>query len=188
MSVQPSRSEIKRRIREVERLVTELAGLPPAEIENLALDPELIDLLLETRGLKGGARKRQLKYLTKRLRDRDNRDLYQCLRRKKGKKLARDKIFHHLEFLRDSLLDEAIEARKKMQVRGEDLPDTWDSKTVGAIRTELPTVNEIELRRLSALFARNRRKRHAREIFRLLQAASLQDERRKITKPVPAKQ
>jgi len=166
-----SRSEVKRRIKEVEKLVQALAALPPAEIPRMPLAEEWQELFLEIPALKGGARKRQIKYLTKILRDRDNQDLYRFLSDRKGDSLARDRDLHRLEYLRDTLLAEAVEAERELRAVRESLPDDWSSRTVETIVARWPAADAVMLRRLSAMFARTRNKRHAREIFRILQAA-----------------
>ena len=69
MDSQLSRSEKKRRAKALEQLVQELASLPPGEIAKLPCDKDLRDEILAAGSLKSGARKRQLKYATKLLRE-----------------------------------------------------------------------------------------------------------------------
>ena len=79
MSVRISRSEQKRRIKEVEKLVRELAELPEPVLKKLPGDKELRLLFIETLGLKGGARKRQIKYITRYItKNLDNKPLAGC--------------------------------------------------------------------------------------------------------------
>ncbi|MBI4792885.1 MAG: DUF615 domain-containing protein, partial [Deltaproteobacteria bacterium] len=63
-----SRTEKKRRARNLEQLGAELAELSPQEISKLPCDQFIRDEIMAVRDLKAGARKRQLKYLAKNLR------------------------------------------------------------------------------------------------------------------------
>lgn len=166
-----SRSEQKRRIKQVEKLVEELAVLPAGLLNELPVEEEIQELFLEVAGLKGGSRKRQIKYITKLLRDEPNEELYAFLEKRKGTALQKKKQFHEVEYLRDILVEEAIVARRAAKAEHMDLTEDWSSKVVKDIIAELPTVDQHELHRLSFLFAMSRNKQHSREIFRLLQAA-----------------
>ncbi len=176
MSVRISRSEQKRRIKEVEQLVRELVELPEPVLKKLPGDKELRLLFLETLGLKGGARKRQIKYITRYIiKNLDNAPLaglYDFLGGLKGEKLKQKKEFHALEYFRDSLLNEAIARRKELAADQEELPELWTSAIIDEIVRELPQVDKSALQRLSAMYARTRQARHSREIFRLLRAAA----------------
>ncbi|HEB68122.1 MAG TPA: DUF615 domain-containing protein [Desulfobulbus sp.] len=177
MTMQLSRSEQKRRIKEVEQLVRELVELPDQILNRLPGDEELIALCKETKSLKGGARKRQIKYITKLLKKEPVTELYDFLSKRKGASLHRKKQLHELEYLRDNLLDEAIALRKVLRSEQQELSETWESATITEIRKQMPAIDPIALSRLAAIFARTRQPRHSREIFRLLRAAQEQGER-----------
>ena len=166
-----SRSEQKRRIKEVEKLVVELTALPPALLQQLPAEEEVCLLLGEVSGLKGGARKRQIKYITKLLRDVPLEELYTFLEQRRGTTLYKEKHVHELEYLRDALLEEAITARRRAQQEHQEFAEDWPSVVTDEIAAELPSVDSNELRRLAFIFARNRNKQHSRELFRILQAA-----------------
>ncbi len=166
-----SRSEQKRRIKQLEELVKELVKLPPGLLDQAPLPDEARELALEVAGLKGGARKRQIKYITKLLRREPVDPLYEFLTRRKGTELLKKKKFHEVEYWRDSLIEESIAAHKVAKASREQLSEDWQSSVVQAIVEELPRVDRIELTRLSCFFARSRNPKHSREIFRLLQAA-----------------
>jgi ribosome-associated protein len=179
-----SRSEQKRRIKQLGKLVVELVGLPTGVLKKLPVTEEVRELVQETRGLKGGARKRQIKYITKLLRSEPVETLYDFLAERKGGELFRKKQFHELEYLRDILIEEAIAARRQAQEEQRDLTEQWQSKVVEEIVGELPAIDDRELSRLAFLFAMTRNKKHSREIFRMLQAAGEQREmNRKFQKP-----
>jgi ribosome-associated protein len=169
--MQLSRSEQKRRAKQVEKLVVELAALPAGLLGELPVDEEVRLLFREIAGLKGSSRKRQIKYITKLLRDAPTEELYAFLEKRKGTELHKEKQTHELEYLRDILLEEAIAARREAKAEYLDLTEDWSSAVVEDIAAELPSVDRHELHRLAFFFAMGRNRQHSREIFRLLQAA-----------------
>ncbi len=171
--MQLSRSEQKRRIKEVAHLVQELVNLPKTVLDRLPCDMELLSYFQEAQSLKGGARKRQLKYLTKLLKDKSLQEMYAFLAGKKGVDLEQKTRFHELEYLRDRLLDEAIRQRKILRSEQMELSETWSSETIVEIARKIPEIDIIALSRLSSIFARTRQIRHSREIFRLLKAGHI---------------
>ena len=62
-----SRSEQKRRVKDVEKLVAELVKLPAQVLAQVDDLEEVRDALLKTAQLEGSVRQRQIKYLTKRI-------------------------------------------------------------------------------------------------------------------------
>ena len=64
-----SRSEQKRRAKDLEKLALELCDLPDSDLQKLPCEPVLREDIKETKTLKGGARKRQIKYVAKSLRE-----------------------------------------------------------------------------------------------------------------------
>lgn len=171
-----SRSEQKRRIKQLEKLVVELVALPAGALHKLPVKEEVRELALEVSGLKGGARKRQIKYITKLLRAEPVDPLYDFLAKRKGNDLFEKKQFHEVEYLRDILIEEAITARRRAQEEHREFEEEWDSRVVQDIVEELPQVDARGLTRISFLFAMTRSKKHSREIFRLLRAAREQEE------------
>ncbi len=171
-----SRSEQKRRIKQLEGLVVELVELPERQQKQLPVDEETREYIVEVRGLKGGARKRQIKYITKLLRRDPVEPLYEFLAKRRGSELLQKKQFHEIEYLRDILIEEAIVARREAKQMQQELAEDWQSEVVADISEELPAVDTKELTRLACLFSMTRSKRHSREIFRMLQAAGEQEE------------
>ena len=171
-----SRTEQKRRIKQLEKLVVELVDLPASLLNELPWNEEVRDLAKEVRALKGGARKRQVKYITKLLRREPVEPLYDFLAQRKGRALLQKKQFHELEYLRDTLVEEAILARRQAREEHQELEEDWQSAVVQDIAEELPSVDTRGLTRLAFLFAMTRSKKHSREIFRMLQAAREQEE------------
>lgn len=176
MDLPLSRSEQKRRIKQLEKLVVELAQLPAAQIKKLPCSDEVVDYLKQALSLKGGAKKRTLKYVTKLLRsEAETVDaLYDFLANKKGGELQDKKDFHELEYIRDSLLNEAIEQQELANEHDEELEEKWNSKVLEQVAEKFPEIDVILLGRLAWLFVRTRNRRHSREIFRILRATQEQ--------------
>ena len=157
-------------------LVGELVELAPAQIAQLPLSEEARELAAEVHGLKGGARKRQVKYITKLLRHEPVEPIYDFMTKQKGSALRRNREFHEIEYLRDILIEEAINARRQAKENHRELEEDWSSTVVQDIAKELPSIDSRELTRLGFLFAMTRSKRHSREIFRMLHASREQEE------------
>jgi ribosome-associated protein len=167
-----SRSEQKRRIKQIEILAEELASFSSALVEQLPVSLEIRGLLHEAAALgPNGARKRHIKYITKLLREEALEPLYAFVSERKGKELENKKEQHEIEYLRDSLIDEAITSRRQAKAQQEEFTEHWPSRCIEEITAQLPGVDVQELRRLSFLFAMSRNKRYSRELFRLLEAA-----------------
>ncbi|HDO29923.1 MAG TPA: DUF615 domain-containing protein, partial [Desulfobacteraceae bacterium] len=75
MVIQPSRSELKRRAKQLEKLVEALSRLPAAVQKTIPCNDEIRSLLREASSLRGGAGKRLLKYITKILRNEQDETL-----------------------------------------------------------------------------------------------------------------
>ncbi len=171
MVIEISRSEQKRRIKLLEKLVVELSKLPAGVIKNVPCHDEIKEQLLDVGNVKDGAKKRLLKYITKMLRDEPVDDLYDFLSKRKGKALQENKRNHEVEFFRDSLLNEAIEQHRIFKAQSLELPEKWASDVMLDIKDKLPEIDVIALQRLSSHYARTRNRRHSREVFRLIKAA-----------------
>ncbi len=177
MDSQLSRSEKKRRAKEVEQLVHELAALPSGQIASLPCEQELREEISAAKDLKGGARKRQLKYATKLLRDGPIEELYAFMAQKKGSTLKEKKEFHELEHFRNNLLNEAVQVYENMVVdngylrENEPVGFLEDSEAIKAIVVHLPEVDQTALKSSAIQFAKSRNRKFSREIFRIMKAA-----------------
>ena len=69
MSVEMSRSEQKRRMKQLEKLVAELSSLPPSLIDQLPCSDEIRSRFQEASVMKGGVKNRHVKYITKMLKN-----------------------------------------------------------------------------------------------------------------------
>jgi ribosome-associated protein len=173
-----SRSEQKRRMKQVQELVAELADLSPQVIRQAPCPKEIQQLLIETGALRGSERQRSVRYITKLvLREQALEDLYTFIGTYRGTALEDKKQFHILEFYRDTLIDEAIEQERICQAENSEWQEDWTSTTLQELQTHLPGIDIRALSRLAYLFARTRNPRHSREIFRSLRAAQEQQQR-----------
>jgi ribosome-associated protein len=174
-----SRSEKKRRSKGIEQLVIELADLAQGEIASLPCGQEIRDEIASAKNLKGGARKRQLKYATKLLRDNKHvEELYDFLVRKKGSMLKEKRAFQELENYRNLLITEAVQLYEEQRhgngYMNENEPTEFlhDSETLRAIVKHLPGVDQSLLKNTAMQFARTRNRKFSRELFRIMKAAT----------------
>ena len=177
MDTQLSKSEKKRRAKNIEQLVLELVQLPESEIAGLPCEQEILAEIRSAKNLKGGARKRQLKYATKLLREMDVDDLFDYLARQKGSQLKKNREFHNLEHLRNLLISEAVEQYEEiMHTDGfinenEPVDILMESRALETIVEQFPEIDTLLLKNTAMQFARTRNKKFTRELFRLLKAA-----------------
>lgn len=169
-----SRSEQKRRAKAIEQLAQELVELSANVIAKLPADDFLRQEIKDARPLKGGARKRQIKYIAKELRGLDTEPLLNFLEERKGSKLKRDRDLHELEHLRQDILSEAIAAFQEAQTEGESLGEEWQSELATAAAADLPGLDLTAINRAARRYARSRKPTYGREVFRLLRSAKEQ--------------
>lgn len=174
-----SRSEKKRRAKGVERLVHELVALPSNEIVSLPCDPELRDYIRSARNLKGGAKKRQLKYITKLLREKPVDELYDFLAKKKGSALKKQKEFQEIEHLRNFLLKEVLARYEDILQQSDYFTEKneggnfWEnSEALRLIAAKFPDIDLMLLKNNALQFAKTRNRKFSRELFRIMMAAS----------------
>ncbi len=168
--MQLSRTEQKRRIKEIEKLVVSLVSLSSQVIDKLPCSEEQKEMIKDAKSLKGGSKKRQLKFITKVMKNDNLETLYTFISDRKGNELVENKQLHEVEYLRDTLLNEALAYKKMCAEHGsaKEWGEFWESKSARAICKELPEADSSSLLRLSYLFAQTRNPRHSREIFRYL--------------------
>jgi len=177
MDSQLSRSEKKRRAKSIEQLVNELASLTDNEIISLPCEQEIQEEIRSAKNLKGGAKKRQLKYATKLLRDKPVEELYDFLAQKKGSILKKNREFHELENFRNLLINEAVQLYEDVMDNNgyinenEPLDLLKNSEAIDAIVAYFPKIDQVLLRNTAIQFARTRNRKFSRELFRILKAA-----------------
>ncbi len=172
MEYQLSKSEKKRRAKNIEQLAVELADLSSTEISRLPCDDFIRQEILAAGAMKGGTRKRQLKYLSKNLRKIDPDPLFAFMSEKKGSHLKQTKEFQELENLRDNIINEALDAARDAQTEGVELDKQWQSPNLDAALHEFPDLDHEAIRQAAYRFTRSRKIAQNREIFRILKAAA----------------
>lgn len=166
-----SKSEMKRIYKQVEELAREVADLSDKELQSFPGGPVIHEEILATRGLKGGSRNRQIKYLAKVLRQGPLDEIYLFITKKRGSNLHAKKQFHEAERMRDALINEAMEFNQEclsMQVPFE--PD-WESDIIREVISTYPGIKEKELRQVVYQYVKTHNKFHYRELFRMMKAA-----------------
>jgi len=172
-----SRSEKKRLHKQVEALAREVADLSDGELKKFPGGTVIHEEIVATRGLKGGSRKRQIKYLAKVLRQGPIEEIYQFVTKRKGSDLHAKKQFYAAERMRDSLINEAVEIHEECQGMQIPFEPNWDSDIISSILADYPKLDEAELRRVIHQYVTTRNKVHYRELFRMMKAAVEQKER-----------
>lgn len=169
-----SRSEKKRQAKQVEELAYELAALPAPEIRRLPCEPFIQEEIMAAVGLKGGAYKRQVKYLAKELREQDTAPLLSFLAERQGSQLKEKQAFHELEQLREAIITDVLEANEEARAEERPLDDDWPSPALDKALAMLPELAVTDIRTAAARYARNRKSTYSREIFRALKTAQEQ--------------
>ncbi len=174
-----SRSEQKRRFKQVEAAAMELAELSNKDLRKFPGDEEIAEEIVACRGLKGGARKRQIKYLAKVMRQFSMDEIYDYLTNIKGSALKEKQKFHEAERLRDALINEALYSYQKCQKEQLEWEPDWESEHLDATVRTYSEINEKELRKTIYQYVKSRNNLHYRELFRMLKAIIEAEERKK---------
>ena len=167
-----SKSELKRQHKQVEAAAKEITALNDAELTRLELGAEIVEAACLCRTLKGGALKRQVKYVAKLLKQGEVDRLVTKLALMKGSRLAEHKAHHQAERLRDAIINEALDYRDGCLQQGLTMEMNWPSETLEQVVEEFVDIDELELRRSAYQYVRTRNRVHSREIFRVLRAAA----------------
>ncbi len=120
----PSKSELKRQVRDLQDLGDELVALPPVELDALELPEDLRDAVIEGRRITAhGARVRQRLYIGKLLRRIDVEPIREALARRADVDRQRVRREHVIEQWRERLLadDPAAWTELGGRVQGRDL-------------------------------------------------------------------
>jgi ribosome-associated protein len=190
MQMDISRSEKKRQAVRVEKLAGELADLSPTEIRKLPVDDFLKQEILALLKLQAGARKRQIKFIAKELREHEQmyHDLSAYLAQRKGSRIREKDQFHELENLRQAIITDAISALEEARAQDLPLPADWPSPSLEQVALLFPALDLENIRVLASRFARTRKIAHSREIFRQLKSARERKEYQDLVPPDAAKQ
>ena len=166
-----SRSEQKRLFKQVEALASELVELSDNDLKKFPGNEEVKAEIIECRGLKAGARKRQIKYLAKVLRQYSLDEIYTYLKERKGSSLQENQIFHQAERWRDVIINDAMEIFDECRSERVEFEPDFHSENIGSLILECPDIDEKDLRRCTYQYVRSRNKTYYRELFRIVKAA-----------------
>jgi ribosome-associated protein len=176
MTEQVSRSEVKRRFKQTEEVAAQLAELTDNDLKRLPCNEEVKGEIRAIRTLKGGARKRQVKYLAKLLRQDEMAEVYDFLEDRKGSGLKEKKTLHEAERLRDVIINEAIDSHERCRREQEVWEMDWPSREIDAACARFPELSEGEVRKITYSYVKTRNRAHYRELFRMIKAAIDQEE------------
>jgi len=166
-----SKSERKRRCQRQEELALALTALTGGELSNLPADAETLQAIRDSHGLRSGAKKRQLKYLAKLLRERDVTDIHAFLEQRKGSRLRANERERQAECLRDTFINTAIAALEESRYRQIPWDGQWHSQALAEFLTSHPHLDAREICQMAASYAQSRNRLYYRELFRIIKAA-----------------
>lgn len=105
-----SKSEIKRDSEHLKRLGAELIELTPQNLEKIPLDDDLKEAIKQAQGFKMEARRRQIQFIGKLLRNRDPEPIQEALDKVKNRHNQQQALLHKLELIRDQLIEQGDKA------------------------------------------------------------------------------
>ncbi len=170
MTERISKSAQKRRFKDEENAAAELALLSDKDLKKLDISQVLKDEIIRCRSQKGGALKRQIKYLAKVMRDDSVDAIFDFLTERKGSKVKETKLYREVERLRDVLINEAINAQQECLQEGMIFEPDWQGEEIDSFARRFP-VDEGDLRRTVFQYVKTRLHNHNREVFRIVKAA-----------------
>jgi len=173
-----SRSEVKRQFKQTEQVAAELADFTDNDLKKLPCSEEVKSEIRAIRGVKGGARKRQVKYLAKLIRMEPLTEIYDFLAERKGSNLKTQKTFHEGERIRDAIINEAVRSHDATRQEQGVWDMNWSSPEITAAVERYPDLSEGEIRKITYSYVKTRNRAHYRELFRMIKAAIDQDELR----------
>jgi ribosome-associated protein len=167
-----SRSEQKRRFKRIEDVAQELAELTDKDLKKFPGDKVICEEIKTIRGLSGGARKRQVKHLSKILRQGLELDaVYDFLSKRKGSHLKEKTQLHEAEHLRDALINEAMEDFQYCRSMQIDWEPDWKSVLLGPAVAKYERLDEDALRKTVYQYVKSHNRLYYRELFRIIKAA-----------------
>lgn len=101
-----SRTRMKKEIKALQIMGEQLVGLPEKQLKALKLPPGLLQAVLDAKGMRShGAHRRQIKFIGALIRDIDPEPIKTGLAFIDRDITEKNRVFHHLERLRDRLVD-----------------------------------------------------------------------------------
>ncbi len=155
MNLSKTKSQKKREAKTVEDLARELVDLPASVLRRLPCEEEI---RVEIQAVKSmdqfGARRRQIKYLAKLLRDTELSSFFSFLEESQRSHLRENITIRRLEQLRDRILHEDDE-----------------EQALEEVKEEFPDLSLDMLQELAGKYRWTRNQKFSREIFRQLKIA-----------------
>ncbi|WP_047047386.1 ribosome biogenesis factor YjgA [Vibrio mexicanus] len=105
-----SKTELKQDMEELQKLGEELVALKPAVLEKFPLSEDLADAIKDAQRFKNEAKRRQLQYIGKLMRNEDPEPLQAALDKVRNKHSQATAELHKLEQLRDRVVEEGDSA------------------------------------------------------------------------------
>lgn len=99
-----SKSEIKRDAEALKQLGEQLVSLTKPQLAKMPLNSQLLEAIELAQRLQKEAKRRQLQYIGKLLRNNDVEPIQEALQKLENKHQQQQALLHHLEQLRDNLL------------------------------------------------------------------------------------
>lgn len=179
MAEKISRSEQKRRYKQIESMAKELVELSNNDLKKFPGSDEIRQEIFTIRTLKAGARKRQIKYLAKLLRTSSVDEIYDFLAALKGSQLKEKVLFHEAERLRDAMINEGLEEYKYCRKNNIEWEPNRQSVIIDQALSDYQSLDVGLMRKLVYQYVKTRNRVHYRELFRMTMAAIEQEEIRK---------
>ncbi len=150
-----SKTEMKRDMEELQKLGEELVGLKPSVLEKFPIPADLAEAIADAQRFKNEARRRQLQYIGKVMRNIETEPLQAALDKYRNKHSQASAELHKLENMRDRIVEEG------------------DAAINDALEM-FPTADRQQLRQLARQANKEKKQskppRAYREIFQVLKA------------------
>jgi ribosome-associated protein len=157
----PSKSAVKRQMIALQEIGESLTRLTEKQLMNVPIEDErLLIAIRESHQIKSNsARKRQLQYIGKLMRDTDVEAIERALQLMYKHKQDKNDVFHQLEKLRDSVLEQGLAGIEQVITR-------WPSADRQQLR-QLVLQHQRELKNKKAPTASRKLFKHLRELQEL---------------------
>ena len=171
MTQKLSRSEIKRRFKQIETIAKEIVELKDPQLGKMVISDDLREEIALARKSSAGARKRQIKYIAKLLQDEPIDEIMAFLQKNRGSKILENQLHHEAERLRDAVINEALTIAEEYRAEGLAFIPDYPSNEIPSLVDDYPDIDTNEVRKSAHQYSRNRHRNHYRELFRIIKAA-----------------
>lgn len=155
-----SKSEMKRDMDALQKLGEELVELKPSALKKVPMSESLLAAIEEAQRFKNEAKRRQLQYVGRLMRNEDPEPIQAALDKIRNKHAQQNAVFHKLELLRDKIIEQG-------------------DKAIGDVLALYPSADRQQLRQLARQAVKERKENKPpkayRELFQVLK--TLQEEK-----------